>query len=410
MVQAEKKIGIGIFEGHDAKSAGKEAAYLALKELHAGQNAGWAMVFAGGRHAPDEVLSGLRSQLGDLDIIGGSAVGGITHNFANYSGYECVVALFPASIAKPHFLVATDLDKGEEEAGRRLGAQLNEAASEDSDVFLFYDTVRTSPPPVLNTASRLVEGIYNGLGDKQLNITGAGLVGDFQLSGSYVFDGRHYAKQAAAAVVLPSELSAHTTIMHGCIPISSFMEITRVDGPIIYEIDHRPALDVLNEIFGEQQGCALVDNLSLIMTLGEKHGDPMAPYSESVYVNRLIVHTNPDDGSVILFEADFKQGAKIQIMTRDNTLMLESVRKRSTELLQSINSSIPVGGFYINCAGRCSAFTGTDVEDAKILQKQWNGNVPLFGFYSGVELAPLMGRTRPLDWTGVLTLFTVEEN
>ncbi len=409
MESAEKKIGIGMVQDHNTKSAGEEAARLALADLHSGQAAGWAMAFVGGRHAPDEVLSGLRSQLGNLDVIGGSAVGGITNHLSSYSGYECVVALFPASIAKPDLLKVTDLDKGEAEAGRRLGAQLNEVADEDGDVFLFYDTVRTGPPPVLNTASLLLEGIYAGLGDKQLNIAGAGLVGDFQLTGSYIFDGRGYAKQAVVAMVLPPELSAHTTIMHGCIPVSSFKEITRVDGPVIYEIDHRPALDVLNEIFGEQRGNVLEDNLSLIMTLGEKYGDPMAPYDESAYVNRLIVSTNPDDGSVVIFEADFKKGTKIQIMTRDNLLMLESVRKRSAALQQSINSSIPVGGFYINCAGRCSAFTGTEVEDAQILQNQWSRDVPLFGFYSGVELAPLLGRTRPLDWTGVLTLFTVEK-
>ena len=35
------------------------------------------------------------------------------------------------------------------------------------------------------------------------------------------------------------------------------------------------------------------------------------------------------------------------------------------------------------------------------------GEVPLLGFYSGVEIAPLMGRAQPLDWTGVLTLFAL---
>jgi len=29
----------------------------------------------------------------------------------------------------------------------------------------------------------------------------------------------------------------------------------------------------------------------------------------------------------------------------------------------------------------------------------------LLGFYSGVEIAPFLGRSRGLDWTGVLLLF-----
>ena len=30
--------------------------------------------------------------------------------------------------------------------------------------------------------------------------------------------------------------------------------------------------------------------------------------------------------------------------------------------------------------------------------------VPLIGFYSGVEIAPVNGRSRSLDWTAVLTV------
>jgi len=32
-------------------------------------------------------------------------------------------------------------------------------------------------------------------------------------------------------------------------------------------------------------------------------------------------------------------------------------------------------------------------------------DTPLFGFYSGVEVAPLLGKSRGLDWTGVLLVF-----
>jgi hypothetical protein len=45
------------------------------------------------------------------------------------------------------------------------------------------------------------------------------------------------------------------------------------------------------------------------------------------------------------------------------------------------------------------------VEEAAEVQKVLGErNIPLIGFYSGVELAPLLGRTRGLDWTGVLTI------
>jgi hypothetical protein len=43
------------------------------------------------------------------------------------------------------------------------------------------------------------------------------------------------------------------------------------------------------------------------------------------------------------------------------------------------------------------------VEEAELLMRYLDPAVPLLGFYSGVEIAPFGGYSRPLDWTGVLT-------
>jgi hypothetical protein len=253
----------------------------------------------------------------------------------------------------------------------------------------------------------LTDGIYQGLDGKHLNLIGAGTISDFQMTESYVFDGCRGVKHAAVAVVLPSNWQSHTIIMHGCIPVSSFLEITRIDGPVVYELDGRPALEVLLQMLGQELSAATIEKLSMVVTLGKKHGDLFAPYDESAYVNRLIINSNPEDGSVTLFEADFQVGSKVQIMARDNQMMVESVRRRARELLTAIDPVQPVLALYIDCAGRTSGFSGAEVEEAGALQAALGSEFPLVGFYSGVEIAPLLGRSRPLDWTGVLTLFTL---
>jgi len=401
----------GWSQDSDPFKAGQKAAKMALNAMQGTSPITWAIAFCGGRHDADTVLRGLRDQIGEVQIVGGSAVGTITNGYIGYTGYECAVTIFSAPVSEPVILTANQLDQGEVETGQHLGEQLREATAEGNDVLLFYDTVRSGgPPPILNTGSNLLDGIYSALANRKVNIVGAGMVADFQLTKSYVFNGSKAVKQAVVAVVLPPVLSASTIKMDGCIPLSSFMEITKADGPVIYEIDGKPALTALKNLMGEKTSGLDEDNISLFMTLGKKHGDLLAPYDESAYVNRLIVSTNPEEGSVTMFEADFQMGTKIQIMTRDNTLMLESVKKRTQELLASVGTTRPVWGLYINCAGRSSAFTGSEIEDASILQAELGKEFPLLGFYSGVELAPLLGRTRPLDWTGVLTLFTLDDN
>jgi hypothetical protein len=395
------EVGIGLSQNADPVQAGEEAARVALEGLGPNEATAWALAFCGGRHSQEDVLGGMRSQLGEVGIIGGSAVGVITNTSLGYTGYECALVAFPASIPEPTIVVANGMDAGEVETGRRLGEELGDVAHDGDTVLLFYDSIRGGPPPVLYIGSRLVDGIYQGLAGKHVKLIGAGTVGDFSLSESYIFDGRGAAKHGAVAVVMPSALDSHTSIMHGCIPVSSFLEVTKIEGAVVYELDGRPALEVLGAMLG-----SAASNLSLVVTLGQKQGDPYAPYDESAYVNRLIISANPQDGSVTLFEADFQEGSQVQVMSRSNQVMIESVQARTRALLASLGQQKPIFALYIDCAGRASSFSGSDVEEGSILQAELGEEIPLLGFYSGVEIAPLVGRSHPLDWTGVLTLFT----
>jgi small ligand-binding sensory domain FIST len=126
---------------------------------------------------------------------------------------------------------------------------------------------------------------------------------------------------------------------------------------------------------------------------------------ENKYVNRLITGILPDGSGIGIFEPDLKEGMEIQFMFRDGHLMIESARNNSEQLLSRINEEgkSPVFGLYINCAGRTAELSDTETEEAAEIQNIMNKlSVPLFGFYSGVEVAPIYGQNRGLDWTGVL--------
>ena len=399
---------LGASRDTDSFLAGQNAARQITEKMGANDSAGWVMAFCGGRHDPDAVLKGVYTLLGPVPVLGGAAVGTITNRSISYGGYECALAVFPGTPDELSILTAPGLDQGETRAGEQLGKKLRDHAPDDATVMLFYDSIQSGPPPVLNVASKLMDGVYAGLGDKPLKVFGAGLLGDFQLIRSYVFDGQAPVKNTAVALVLPSVWSSHITIMHGFKPISTFMEITRIDGPVIYELDGRPAYEVLYEMTHMTDEHQEDVNFTLMVALGKKLGNPFDPYRESDYINRQIIGASPENGSISLFEADFKAGMKIQIMSIDHQLVLESVRHQTNALLNNIHNGNTLGAFYIDCAGRACAFCGDEVEEASILQEVIGETMPLLGFYSGVELAPFVDRTRPLDWTGVLAVFTME--
>jgi hypothetical protein len=272
-------------------------------------------------------------------------------------------------------------------------------------VMLLFDSVATATPLRLHPASWLMEGFQRGLDGRMLHVIGGGLLTDINISGGWIFDHGEVAKHAMTALIFPPGLKATTAILHGCRPISTFMEITRVEGAEVLELDGQPALTVVERMLGMELGSASGQQLSLVATLGQKQGDPYAPYDENNYVNRLILQADPVRLSITLFEPDFVVGTRVQIMSRDNTLMLESVERGVKALKENIGGTDCLLALYIDCAGRASVMSGAPVEEAQLVLDTLAPAFPVMGFYSGVEIAPFAGDySRPLDWTGVLTI------
>ena len=365
------------------------------------------LVFCGGKHDGAEIIKALRAAFGDdVQIVGGSAAGVIWRDGLGYSGLEVGLVAFEEGDFMPEVVVNRDLLQGEQAAGFALGRELRETAVEDSVVLMFYDSVANQSPLRLHPASDLVAGLQSGLAGHRIRLIGGGTLTDMNLSDAWVFDGRSVAKHAVIALVFPPGLKDETVILHGCRPVSTFMEITRIEGAEVFELDGRPALSVIEQMLGVTLGNTSSQDLSLIATLGEKQGDPYAAYDENSYVNRLILRANRSTGSITLFERDFHLGTRVQIMSRDNALMLDSVRNGISRINQAQSGGQPLLAIYIDCAGRASARSGAAVEEARLVADGLSSSIPFLGFYSGVEIAPFEGYSRPLDWTGLLTVLS----
>lgn len=394
----------------DAGIAAREAAREVRSGLAAGQEPGWLLAFAGGRHDPDALLDGFRAEFGEIPIVGGSGSGIISSAGSHISGYECGVLLFAKSLTDSAILTAPGLDIDETAAGRELGRQLRALdLKPERVVLLFYDSLKSSPPPVLHLGSRLLDGLHEALGDQPPLILGAATLSDLDMSDSYVFDGLGITRHTAVAVVLPAEFTGHSTIMHGCLPASDFLEITAIDGARVLELQGQPALKVVEDRLGITREALSARQPLPLLTIGEKHGDLYAPFNDDQYVNRLVVAIDPADESLILFEADFHVGSLIQIMSFEPRRMIESATIQTETFLENLTEERLAFGLYIDCVGRSTAFIGSDEDESGPVREQVAPRCPFIGFYSGVEVAPFMGRARPLDWTGVLLLCTLRD-
>lgn len=393
--------GTGFSNSTDTPRAASEALQQALDNAP-GSAPVWLLALVGGRHDPEAMVRALAEGSGGLPVYGGSVVGVIGNRVLGYTGYEALVTVFTGEMPAPEVLVVRDLEDREPEVGRELADRTRDAGP-DRAALLFYDTVRQRAGEGVNNGSRLLDGFYEASPRERSLVTGAGLLGDFQLYASFVFTGARAERSVATLLLFPEGYRWQSCVMHGCQPASGFMEVTAVDGASILELDGRPAARVVRDLIGDESAIAF----SLLF--GRKIGDPWAPFDEADYINRLVIGEDSATGALRLFEPDIRTGDRVQMMVRDNETMLDSVRHRTWELLSRVDGGRIRFGLYMDCAGRAGASTGCEIEEASVVQELLGDRIPLAGGYVGREIGDYLGRSRPLDWTGVLSLLVEEQ-
>jgi hypothetical protein len=408
------KIGVGFSNTESAYSAGMEIVRNAMSYKGI-DRADLILAFRRGANDLDEFYQGLRAAAGsDAPILGGSAIGVITNDNLSYKDFASGAMVISSDNLTSRLVTVGDLNADEKKAGQGLG----EALSQEQDgklVLLFYDSIKRPPgdnsPPVLNASSLLLSGLYQRF-SKTTPIIGAGLIGDFGFNPARQFCGSFASGQKVVAAALNGDFNVHTCITHGCTPLDGiYHRITRMEGSIIHELDGRPVTQIIDEIYGskgwrDQQPVRL-------LTIGVDSGEKFTMPDESTCVNRLILGALPDGEAISIFEEDLEIGTMIRFMIRDADEMMNSAKKNSETIIARIKAKNeePVLGLYIDCAGRTAEYQNITMEEATVIQDVFNRHdIPLLGFYSGVEIAPMPEKSRGLDWTGVLMVLTEDVN
>ena len=118
----------------------------------------------------------------------------------------------------------------------------------------------------------------------------------------------------------------------------------------------------------------------------------------------MILGVDQNTGALIAIEGDLNVGDEFQFMRRcGETDMVADMAQR---LLDSLVNRKPLFAFYISCLGRVKKFFGTEKEESDESRNVIGPRMPLIGIYSGVEIARIRDEVIPLDWTGVLCVFS----
>jgi len=399
------KVGVGCSDLPDSATAGRQAVEAAVRSAGRSGPCDAALLFCTSNANAAVLRKSVVAAIGaDIPIYGGGSAGIITNDYYGYAGDQVGVALFWLDGAKLDAIISPGLAESEEKAGAELGAGLAKLGlGQDTQLMLFYDSMRrTDQSAELVMATWLLAAIEKSVGFMP-PLVGAGMMGNYQFAPVGQFLGDGIGEQAAELLAFGGGIRIDTAIMHGCRPASKYFTVTKAEGPVILEINNQPALNFVND---QLHGSIMPTDYPFFLIFGINKGERWGEYDEDSYASRLCFGIEPARGGIVMFEPDMVEGTEFQLMFR--SLNLGYMKPKINSLFAKLGGREPVFGMYINCAGRAAGYGGVEMEDALVLQQTIFGRVPLLGIYTGVEIAPVMGRPRGLDWTGVFCLFSQE--
>ncbi len=408
MATRHSLFGVGFSESSNSLKAGISAISEALNQAGlSSTEVQLCFLFCTSRHDPEDFFQGVKGTLGNrTKFFGGYANGTCTNNQVGYDGYQTVVGVWGNTDITFDLMIQEGIAFQEYETGKALGLQINQKKySKQPQMLLLFDAVnRLEGKFRMNYGTPFIKGMSETIGSWP-KVVGARLLGDMKFKPTRQWLGDRMTQNSATALIMSGNIRMDYQIMHGCHPASAYHKVTAVKGANILELDHKPALDVVGNILGED----LRDNfqeLKFFVTLGKNMGDKWENYNPGNYINRMCVGVDTESRSLYMAEMDLEEGMEVQLMRR--SFEMEYVSVRTKKLIDKTKASDRriIFGMYINCSGRAAAYSNNTDEDIRHVQVAVNGEFPLLGIYEAGELAMIGGELQVLDWTGLFCLFS----
>ena len=204
----------------------------------------------------------------------------------------------------------------------------------------------------------------------------------------------------AVGVALAGNLAVETIVAQGCRPIGKPMIATRCQGNVLLEVDGKPPLEVLRELFPTLPARDQ-ELLRHSLFIGIEMRDAVE-YREGELLVRNLVGMNAETGAVAV-GGSLRPMQVVQFLLRDARTAEEDLTRlldRSTARAQP-----PSGALLFSCLGRGQHLFGRPDHDTDLFREKV-GAVPLGGFFCNGEIGPVGGATFLHGYTSAFALFS----
>ncbi len=224
--------------------------------------------------------------------------------------------------------------------------------------------------------------------------------GAFGGNALFVNDKTYYS--GMIGIALTGDIQIDTIVAQGCRPIGQPFSITRCDRNLLMEIDHKPPLTIIKELF---ESCNKQDQEKMHHSLF--FGLAMTPFKEDLsrgdFLIRNLVGMDPKSGHIAI-GALLREGQTGQFHLRDAETSTEDLQWLLTKYLSEGRPKPAKGALLFSCLGRGKNFHGKVNHDSNLFEAKI-GTIPLGGFFCNGEIGAIGGNTFLHGYTSCFGIF-----
>lgn len=378
----ESSVGIGV--SNDSYKAGVEAAVNARHGLGQ-EEVNLAIVFASATFTQVDMLRGIQSVIGeDVPLAGASTAGELT-NVGPTKTDSVVVMLFSSDTV--HFAVSSAHNATGQsyEAGKAAYDQLvaQMPADEMKLVNMFADGLTANP-------MQIIAAIGEAHGTRVPIVGGsAGDGGAFKQT--YQYCNGTVISGGVVLVGFGGALNFSVGVRHGWLPIGAPKTVTDAEGSVVKKIDGRPAIELYSKYLGEEEAAKLGE-----VTLGEiALSYPLGVRDPETEEMLLRAPFFVDDEGSVTCGGEIKVGDSVQLMIGSRAEAVEAARESAHHAMEQLGAQ-PAAAIIYSCHVRNTLFGSYKEATAEVdaVVSEVGQTVPLAGFYTYAEQAPIRGEVR----------------
>jgi hypothetical protein len=378
------KAGVGMSRHHNPNLAGREAAEQAL------QKAGivkpdFVVMFGSIGYDQHSLVRAVREATGGAPLTGCSVEGTIDGDEADESNFSVLVSVISSDELRWHNGLATGLSADSCALGKRVAKDLLPNLSPDTiGLFVFPDGLTYD-----------IDNFFAGLegdlpSERFLPIWGGGAGNNLNLGKpTYQYCDDEVVSDAISYALLSGEARPAWAIGHSLIPIGGERIVTRSQGNVIYEIDGKPATEVLKEYLPEDALTEDRDWLRYAISLALTFEAPSYMKDEE-YVVRGVPQLSLTDGSITV-QTEVKEGTSIWFSSRDKVKITTGFDRMAAQIKEQLDGAQPELVFQFECVtrGKLMFREQEKVQLLKRFRQSVGPEVPWVGFYTIGEIAPV---------------------